>query len=75
MSVRPRLFSSAAVGAALTLGTALVTNWRFATRLMAHGREILVYRQPGFPQQPDWIDDMRLSGVVLGGKPYDPLPG
>ena len=50
-------------------------QWRFATRLMAHGREILAYRQPGFPQQPDWIDDMDLSGVVLGGKPYDPLPG
>lgn len=50
-------------------------EWRFATRLMAHGREILVYRQPGFPQQPDWIEDMRLSGVILGGKPHDPLLG
>ena len=50
-------------------------QWHFATRLMAHGREILEYRDPGYPQQPDWIDDMRLSGVVLGGKGYDPLPG
>jgi hypothetical protein len=50
-------------------------QWHFATRLMAHGREILAYVQPEFPRQPDWIEDMRLSGVVLGGKPYDPLPG
>ena len=43
-------------------------------RLMAHMFEVVAYVQPGFPQQPDWAEDMRLSGVVLGGAPYDPLP-
>ena len=35
VSARPRLFSSAAVGVVLTLATALVTDWPFATRLLA----------------------------------------
>jgi hypothetical protein len=48
-------------------------QWRAAVRLMGHGREILARKDPGYPQQPDWIEDMRLSGVVLGGKPYIPL--
>src|SRR5215467_15985279 len=34
VSARPRLFSSAAVGVVLTLATALVTDWPFATRLL-----------------------------------------
>ena len=34
VSVRPRLFSSAAVGIVLTLASALVTEWPFATRLL-----------------------------------------
>lgn len=47
-------------------------EWRFAMRLM-HGQMNFEYRQPGYPEQPNWIEDRQLSRVVLGGKPYDPL--
>jgi hypothetical protein len=52
-------------------------QWSTATRVLGHGKVLSEYVSPGYPGQPDWIEDMALInrhfGVVLGGKPYNPL--
>jgi hypothetical protein len=52
-------------------------QWTSAIRLLGHGKVLCGYVGKGYPDQPDWIEDMDLLrrhlGVVLGGEPYDPL--
>jgi hypothetical protein len=48
-------------------------QWYAATRIV-NGDINVEWKTPGYPDQPDWIADRDLSGVVLGGKPYNPLP-
>jgi len=52
-------------------------KWSSAIRLLGHGKVLREYVGDGYPDQPDWIEDMDLLrrhfGVVLGGEPYDPL--
>jgi hypothetical protein len=48
-------------------------QWRFAAAVAGHGVIVHQEIQPGFPGRPDWEQEMKLAGVELGGKPYNPL--